>query len=121
MNSNRRGLGSGVLVNPKLFILEKVNFVPPTIGWSTWSNLVKLVKNLYYLVRVIIGIALRGGDPGVMGHHSPNRQWDMRKRNFLLLTPAWAKGTSVSVRVLHKHLLFSHTGHMGQGMGRGRG
>ena len=53
MNSYRRGLRNGVLVNPKLFILEKFNLAPPTIGWSTWSNLVKLVKNLYYLVRVI--------------------------------------------------------------------
>ena len=42
MNSYRRGLRIGVLVNPKLFILEKVNFTPPTIGWLTWSNLVKL-------------------------------------------------------------------------------
>ena len=50
MNSYRRGLRNGVLVNPKLFILEKVNLAPPTIGWS---NLVKLVTNLYYLVRVI--------------------------------------------------------------------
>ena len=53
MNSYRRGLRIGVLVNPKLFVLENVNLAPPTIGWSTWSNLVKLVKNLYYLVRVI--------------------------------------------------------------------
>ena len=52
MNSYRRGLRNGVLVNPKLFILEKVNLAPPTIGWSTWANLVNLVKNLYYLVRV---------------------------------------------------------------------
>ena len=43
VNSYRRGLRNGVLVNPKLFILEKVNLAPPTIGWSTWSNLVKLV------------------------------------------------------------------------------
>ena len=50
MNSYRRGLKNGVLVNPKLFILEKVNLAPPTIGLS---NLVKLVKNLYYLVRVV--------------------------------------------------------------------
>ena len=53
MNSYRRGLRNGVLVNLKLFIIEKVNLAPPTFGWSTWSNLVKLVKNLYYLVRVI--------------------------------------------------------------------
>ena len=53
MNPYRRGLRHGVLVNPKLFVIEKVNLAPPTVGWSTWSNLVKLVKNLYYLVRVI--------------------------------------------------------------------
>ena len=67
MNSYRRGLRNGVLVNPELFILEKVNLAPPTIGWSnlvklgqTWSNLVKLgqtwsnlLKNLYYFVRVV--------------------------------------------------------------------
>ena len=41
MNSCRRGLRNGVLVNPKLFILEKVNFGQPT---KCWSNLVKLVK-----------------------------------------------------------------------------
>ena len=41
MNSYRRGLRNGVLVNPKLFVLEKVNLAPPTIGWSTWSNLLK--------------------------------------------------------------------------------
>ena len=39
MNSCRRGLRNGVLVNPKLFILEKVNFGQPT---KCWSNLVKL-------------------------------------------------------------------------------
>ena len=50
MNSYRRGLRNGVLVNPKLFILEKVNLAPPTNGWS---NLVKHIKNLYYLVRVV--------------------------------------------------------------------
>ena len=51
-------------------------------------------------------IALRGGDSGVMGHHSPNCQWDMRRRSLFLFTPAWARGTSVSPKVLHKHLLF---------------
>ena len=34
----RRGLRNGVLVNLKLFILEKVNFGPHT---KCWSNLVK--------------------------------------------------------------------------------
>ena len=52
------------------------------------------------------GIALRGKDPRVMGHHSPNHQWDMHRRCLFLLTPAWAKGTGISPRVLHKHLLF---------------
>ena len=50
MNSYRRGLRNGVLVNPKLFILEKVNLGPHT---NYWSNLVKRVKNLYCLVRVV--------------------------------------------------------------------
>ena len=56
MNSYRRGLQSGVLVNPKLFILEKFNLGPPTI---CWSNLIKLVKNLYYSVRVVTLVALK--------------------------------------------------------------
>ena len=48
MNSYRRGLRDGVLVNPKLFILEKVNLGPHTDCWSnlvklsqTWSNVLK--------------------------------------------------------------------------------
>ena len=48
MNSYRRGLRDGVLVNPKLFILEKVNLGPHTNCWSnlvklsqTWSNVLK--------------------------------------------------------------------------------
>ena len=47
------------------------------------------------------GISLRGRDPESTGHHSPNHQWDMRKRSLFLLTPAWAKGTGVSPKVLH--------------------
>ena len=50
MNSYRRGLRNGVLVNPKIFILEKVNFGPYIKCWSnlvklsqTWSNVFKLV------------------------------------------------------------------------------
>ena len=50
MNSYRRGLRNGVLVNTKLFILEKVNLGPHI---NCWSNLVKRFKNLYYLVRVV--------------------------------------------------------------------
>ena len=53
MNSYQRGLQNGVFVNPKLFILEKVNLGPHT---NYWSNLVKRVKNLYYLVRVVTPI-----------------------------------------------------------------
>ena len=66
MNSYRRGLRNDVLVNPKLFILEKVNLAPHTNGWSnlvklgqTWPNLVKRVKNLYYLVRVVTTYPLK--------------------------------------------------------------
>ena len=50
MNSYRRSLRNGALVNPKLFILEKFNLGPHT---KCWSNLVKHVKNSYYLVRVV--------------------------------------------------------------------
>ena len=50
VKSYRRGLRNGALVNPKLFILEKVNLGPHT---KCWSNLVKHVKNSYYLVRVV--------------------------------------------------------------------
>ena len=49
MNSYRRGLQIGVLVNPNLFILEKFNFGPHINCWSNlvklsqiWSNLIKL-------------------------------------------------------------------------------
>ena len=51
MNSYRRGLRNGVLVNPKLFILEKVNLAPPTIGWS---NLAKLGQTLSNLLKTCI-------------------------------------------------------------------
>ena len=50
MNSYRRGLRNGVLVNPKQFILQKFNFGPYIKCWSnlvklsqTWSNVFKLV------------------------------------------------------------------------------
>ena len=49
---------------------------------------------------IIDGIA-RGG----MGHHSPNHQWDSHRCSSFLLTPAWAKGTGVNPRVVHKHSL----------------
>ena len=52
------------------------------------------------------GIALRGRDSRVMGHHSPNHQWDMHRHSLFLLTPTWARGTDISPSVLHKHLLF---------------
>ena len=43
MNSYRRGPRNGVLVNLKLFLLEKVKLGQLGQTWSTWSNLVKLV------------------------------------------------------------------------------
>ena len=48
MNLYRRGLQNGVLVNPKLFILEKVNFGPHI---KCWSNMVKLGQRV--LTRII--------------------------------------------------------------------
>ena len=54
MNSYRRGLRNGVSVNQKLFVLEKVNLAPPTIGWSTWSNWVKLGQTLSNLLKTCI-------------------------------------------------------------------
>ena len=50
-------------------------------------------------------ISRRGRDPKYMGHHSLKHQWDSHQRILFLLTPAWAKGTNVSPRVLRKHLL----------------
>ena len=47
MNSYRQGLRNGVLVNLKLFILEKVNFGPHA---KCWSNLVKLGQTCHKLV-----------------------------------------------------------------------
>ena len=40
-----------------------------------------------------------------MGNHNPSQQWDVHRHSFFLLTLAWAKGTSISPKVLHKHLL----------------
>ena len=57
MNSYRRDLQNGILVNPKFFILEKVNLGPHT---NCWSNLVKRFKNLYYLVRVVTDMMFYG-------------------------------------------------------------
>ena len=45
---------NSVLVNPKLFILEKVNLAPPTIGWSTWSNLVKLGQTCSNVLQLVL-------------------------------------------------------------------
>ena len=54
-------------------------------------------------------ISVRGRDPRIMGHHSPNHQWDMHRRSLFLLTPPWAREDNISPRVLHKHLLFRNT------------
>ena len=52
------------------------------------------------------GIAPRGRDLRVMGHHSPNHQWDMHRRSLFPPTLPWAWEDSISAKVLHKHLLF---------------
>ena len=51
-------------------------------------------------------IALRGRDPRVMGHHSPNHQWDMHRCSLFLPTLQWARKDNISLRVLHNHVLF---------------
>ena len=51
-------------------------------------------------------IVLRGRDPKVMGHPSPNHQWDVRILDLFLLTLPWAKGTNISLKVLQRSLLF---------------
>ena len=51
------------------------------------------------------GIALKGRDPRVMGHHSPSHQWDMHRHSLFLTTLSWAKEDNTSPRMLHKHLL----------------
>ena len=38
------------------------------------------------------GIALRGRDPRVMGHHSLSHQWDMHRSNLFLPTPTMGQG-----------------------------
>ena len=40
-----------------------------------------------------------------MRYPSPNHQWDVHRLNLFLLTPPWARGSSISPRVLHKPLL----------------
>ena len=47
----------------------------------------------------------KGKDPRVMGHLSHNHQWDVHRRDLFLITLTWAKGTNISLKVLHKHLL----------------
>ena len=49
-------------------------------------------------------IALKDKDPRVMGYPSPSHQWDVHRLGLFLLTPPWAKGTSISPRALHKPL-----------------
>ena len=54
---------------------------------------------------ILDGIAHKGKDPRELGHHNPNYQWDSYRHSSFLLTPALAKGISVSPRGLQKHLL----------------
>ena len=44
-------------------------------------------------------------DPMTMGHLSPSHPWDVNGCSMFLFTPAWARGTSISIRVLHQRLL----------------
>ena len=56
-------------------------------------------------------IVLRGKDPRVMGHPIPSHQWDVRRLSLFLLTPPWARGTSINPRVLHRPFLpYNQTG-----------
>ena len=50
------------------------------------------------------GFTLRGRDPRVMGHPSPNHQLDAHRLSMFLFTPPWARGTNINPRVLHKPL-----------------
>ena len=43
--------------------------------------------------------------PGFLGRNSHNHQWDMHRHSLFLLTPVRARGTSISPKVLHMHLL----------------
>ena len=79
MNSYRRGLRNGVLVNPKLFIFEKLNLGPHT---NCWSNLVKRVKNLYYLVRVVTTRVFSKIDLRLGYHQLKIRSKDVPKTTF---------------------------------------
>ena len=58
-----------------------------TLLVSQGRELVSIVTNLDTLDR----IALRGRDPRVMGHHSPNHQWDMHRRSLFFLTAVLAR------------------------------
>ena len=40
-----------------------------------------------------------------MGHPSPSHQWDVHRLSLFLLTLPWARGTSISLRVMHRPLL----------------
>ena len=52
-----------------------------------------------------MGIVLIDRDPRVLGHPSPNHQWDIHRLNLFLLILPWARGTSISLKVLYKPLL----------------
>ena len=40
-----------------------------------------------------------------MGHRSPSHQGDVHKHSWVVLILVWPRGTSINLRVLHKHLL----------------
>ena len=47
----------------------------------------------------------KGRDPRVSGQCSPSHQWDRCGHSLFLHSPIRVRGTSISLRVLHKHLL----------------
>ena len=39
-----------------------------------------------------------------MGHPNPSHQWDVHRLGLFLLTPPWARGTSISPKELSRPL-----------------
>ena len=55
---------------------------------------------------ILDGIALRGRDPRVMGHLSPDHHWGIHKHSLFFLTLSWVGRTSISPRVRRRHQVF---------------
>ena len=54
---------------------------------------------------ILDGFSLRGKDLRVSGQYSPSRSWDRREHSLFLHPSVRVRGTSISFRFLHKHLL----------------